>query len=383
MKRRSFRFSFSAARCWGVVLKEFLQLKRDRVTFAMVVGIPVMLLILFGYAINMDPKHLKTTMIDADRSEFSRSFIMAMRNSAYFDFVGELDTEAEGEAALARGDVQFVVNIPSDFSRQLARGERPVVLVVADATDPAAASNAIGAVLRLADSVAWKDVSGPLARWNGAAAPFDVQVHRRYNPEGITQYNIVPGLMGIILTMTMVMLTGLAMTRERERGTMENLLATPVRPLEVLTGKIVPYIFIGIIQATIILVAAIVLFHVPFVGGLVQLYGVLLTYVAATLTVGIAISSLASNQLQGVQLTFFFFLPNVLLSGFMFPFYGMPQWAQVIAHALPMTYFNRLVRGIMLKGNGWLDLWPNLWPLMLFTLIMMGIALKFYRRTLD
>ncbi|MCL2871789.1 MAG: ABC transporter permease [Betaproteobacteria bacterium] len=383
MSRRSFLFSFSTARCWGVVLKEFLQLKRDRVTFAMVVGIPVMLLILFGYAINMDPKHLKTTMIDADRSEFSRSFIMAMRNSAYFDFVGELDNEAEGEAALARGDVQFVVNIPSDFSRQLARGERPIVLVVADATDPAAASNAIGAVMRLADSVAWKDVSGPLAKLNGTTAPFDVQVHRRYNPEGITQYNIVPGLMGIILTMTMVMLTGLAMTRERERGTMENLLATPVRPLEVLTGKIVPYIFIGIIQASIILVAAIVLFHVPFVGGIVELYGVLLIYVAATLTVGIAISSLASNQLQGVQLTFFFFLPNVLLSGFMFPFYGMPQWAQVIAHALPMTYFNRLVRGIMLKGNGWLDLWPNLWPLMLFTLIMMGIALKFYRRTLD
>ncbi|MDR2711062.1 MAG: ABC transporter permease [Burkholderiales bacterium] len=376
-------FFFSPARCWGIVLKEFLQLKRDRVTFAMVVGIPVMLLILFGYAINMDPKHLKTAMIDADRSEFSRSFIMAMRNSAYFDFVGELNNEAEGEAAVTRGDVQFVVNIPSDFSKRLARGERPTVLVVADATDPAAASNAIGAVTRLADSVAWKDLGGTLAKLNVPVAPFEVQVHRRYNPEGITQYNIVPGLMGIILTMTMVMLTGLAMTRERERGTMENLLATPVRPLEVLTGKIVPYIFIGIIQATIILVAAIVLFHVPFVGGIVELYSILLIYVAATLTVGIAISSLASNQLQGVQLTFFFFLPNVLLSGFMFPFYGMPKWAQVIAHALPMTYFNRLVRGIMLKGNGWLELWPNLWPLIAFTVILMGIALKFYRRTLD
>ncbi|MCL2298221.1 MAG: ABC transporter permease [Proteobacteria bacterium] len=383
MNRRSSLFTFSLARCWGVVLKEFLQLKRDRLTFAMVIGIPVMMLILFGYAINMDPKHLKTMMIDADRSEFSRSFIMAMHNTAYFDFVGELNNEAEGEAALARGDVQFVVNIPSDFSRRLVRGERPVVLVIADATDPAAASNAIGAVTRLAESVAWKDLGGPLARLNGSPPLFDVQVHRRYNPEGITQYNIVPGLMGVILIMTMVMITGLAMTRERERGTMENLLATPVRPLEMLTGKIVPYIFIGLIQATIILLAAISLFNVPFVGGILELYVVLLIYIAAALTVGITISSLARNQLQGVQMTFFFFLPNVLLSGFMFPFYGMPKWAQVIAHVLPMTYFNRLVRGIMLKGNSWLDLWPNVWPLMLFTVILMGVALKFYRRTLD
>ncbi|MCL2309790.1 MAG: ABC transporter permease [Proteobacteria bacterium] len=383
MNRKPLSFSFSAARCWGVVLKEFLQLKRDRVTFAMVVGIPVMLLILFGYAINMDPKHLKTMMIDADRSEFSRSFIMAMHNAAYFDFIDELNSEAEGEAALVRGDAQFVVNIPSDFSRRLVRGERPAILVVADATDPAAASNAISAVTQLAESVARKDFSGPLAGLGGSTPPFEVRVHRRYNPEGITQYNIVPGLMGIILTMTMVMLTGLAMTRERERGTMENLLATPVRPLEMLTGKIVPYIFIGLIQATIILLAAIVLFGVPFVGGIIELYGILLIYIAAVLTVGIAISSLAHNQLQGVQLTFFFFLPNVLLSGFMFPFYGMPKWAQVIAHALPMTYFNRLVRGIMLKGNGWLELWPNVWPLMVFTAILMGVALKFYRRTLD
>ncbi|MDR0251190.1 MAG: ABC transporter permease, partial [Burkholderiales bacterium] len=246
MKRRPFLFSFSVGRFWGVVLKEFLQLKRDRVTFAVTLGIPVMLLILFGYAINMDPKHLKTMMIDADRSEFSRSFIMAMHNSAYFDFVGELNNEVEGEAVLARGDAQFVVNIPSDFSRRLARGERPAILVAADATDPAAASNAISAVTRLAESVAWKDLGGPLARLGESTPPlFEVHVHRRYNPEGITQYNIVPGLMGVILMMTMVMITGLAMTRERERGTMENLLATPVRPLEMLTGKIVPYIFIG------------------------------------------------------------------------------------------------------------------------------------------
>ncbi|MDR2173740.1 MAG: ABC transporter permease [Burkholderiales bacterium] len=381
MSRRS--FPFSATRCWGVVLKEFLQLKRDRVTFAMIVGMPVMMLILFGYAINMDPKNLKTMVFDADRSEFSRSFVTAMHNTGYFKFIDALNNEAEGEAALARGDAQFVVNIPSDFSRRLMRGERPAVLILADATDPAAASNAIDAVTRLAESVVWKDLGRPLTNASGSAPPFDVQVHRRYNPEGITQYNIVPGLMGVILLMTMVMMTGLAMTRERERGTMENLLATPARPLEVMTGKIVPYIFIGMLQATIILLAATMLFGVPFFGGIVELYGILLVYIAATLTVGITISSLARNQLQGVQLTFFFFLPNVLLSGFMFPFYGMPHWAQVIAHALPMTYFNRLVRGIMLKGNSWPDLWPDLWPLMAFTVILMGIALKFYRRTLD
>ncbi|MDR2016992.1 MAG: ABC transporter permease [Burkholderiales bacterium] len=383
MNRPPFLFAFSATRFWGVVRKEFLQLKRDRVTFAMIIGIPVMLLILFGYAINMDPKRLKTMVVDADRSEFSRSFIVAMHNTDYFDFIRELNNETEGEAALARGDAQFVVNIPSDFSRRLVRGERPALLVIADATDPAAASNAIGAVTQLVGSVAWKDLGGSLARLNGSPPPFEVLVHRRYNPEGITQYNIVPGLMGIILTMTMVMMTGLAMTRERERGTMENLLATPVRPLEMMTGKIVPYIFIGLLQASIILLAAIVLFGVPFVGGIVELYGILLAYIAATLTVGITISSLARNQLQGVQMTFFFFLPNILISGFVFPFYGMPYWAQVIAHALPMTYFNRLVRGIMLKGNSWPDLWPDLWPLMAFTVILMGIALKFYRRTLD
>ncbi|MDR0770690.1 MAG: ABC transporter permease [Burkholderiales bacterium] len=381
MSRRP--FFFSVARFWGIVRKEFLQLKRDRVTLAVTIGIPVMLLILFGYAINMDPKNLKTMMIDADRSEFSRSFIMAMHNTGYFKFVGELNNEEEGEEALARGDTQFVVNIPSDFSRQLVRGERPAVLIIADATDPAAASNAIGAVTRLAESVGWKDFGGPLTTLHGSALPFEVLVHRRYNPEGITQYNIVPGLMGVILMMTMVMITGLAMVRERERGTMENLLATPVRPLEVMTGKIVPYIFIGMIQASIILLAAILLFSVPFVGGIVELYVILLVYIAAALTVGITISSLSMNQLQSVQLTFFFFLPNVLLSGFMFPFYGMPYWAQVIAHGLPMTYFNRLVRGIMLKGNSWPDLWTDLWPLMAFTVILMGVALKFYRRTLD
>jgi len=238
-------------------------------------------------------------------------------------------------------------------------------------------------VQQLVSSVAAKDLKGPLSALGGGAPAFEVRMHKLYNPEGITQRNIVPGLMGVILSMTMVMMTGLAMTRERERGTMENLLATPVHPLEVMTGKIVPYIFIGLIQATIILIASRYLFGVPVVGSLVTLYVVILLFVAANLTVGITLSSIAQNQLQAMQLTFFYFLPTMLLSGFMFPFRGMPPWAQTVGSALPMTYFNRLIRGILLKGNTWPDLWPDLWPLLAFTFIVMTIAVRTYRKTLD
>ena len=377
------RESFSVARWWSIVLKEFLQLRRDRVTFAMIVGVPIIQLALFGFAINTDPKHLPTAVIVADSSPFARSFIAAMRNSAYFDIVAALPDEAAGRHALARGDVQFVLSVPADFSKRLLRGEHPSLLVEADATDPVATASAIGALPGLVQPVADKDLTGPLAHLNGRPAAFDVVLHRLYNPEGITQYNVVPGLMGVILTMTMVMMTGLAITRERERGTMENLLATPVRPLEVMTGKIVPYVFIGLIQVSIILAAARYVFEVPFVGGVAAIYLSALLFIAANLTVGITLSSLAQNQLQAMQLAVFYFLPNILLSGFMFPFAGMPKWAQFIGNLLPLTYFNRLVRGILLKGNGWADLWPSVWPVALFTVVVMGIALRFYRRTLD
>ncbi|RQR36108.1 ABC transporter permease [Burkholderia sp. Bp9143] len=377
------RESFSVARWWSIVMKEFLQLRRDRVTFAMIVGVPIIQLALFGFAINTDPKHLPTAVIVADSSPFARSFIAAMRNSAYFDIVATLPDEAAGRHALARGDVQFVLSVPAEFSKRLLRGERPSLLVEADATDPVATASAIGALPGLVKPVADKDLTGPLAHLNGRPAAFDVVLHRLYNPEGITQYNVVPGLMGVILTMTMVMMTGLAITRERERGTMENLLATPVRPLEVMTGKIVPYVFIGLIQVSIILVAARYVFHVPFVGGMFAIYLSALLFIAANLTVGITLSSLAQNQLQSMQLAVFYFLPNILLSGFMFPFAGMPKWAQFIGNLLPLTYFNRLVRGILLKGNSWADLWPSVWPVALFTLVVMGVALRFYRRTLD
>jgi ABC-2 type transport system permease protein len=374
---------FSLGRWWGIVLKEFLQLRRDRITFGMVVGVPIIQLVLFGYAINTDPKSLPTAVVSADQSEFTRSYLAAMKTSGYFAFSGELQSEDAARAALARGDVQFVVNIPADFTRRLLRGERPALLIETDATDPAASGAAIASVQDLVGSVARKDLNGALAPLAGGPPLFEVRVHKLYNPEGITQHNIVPGLMGIILTMTMVMMTGLAMTRERERGTMENLLATPAQPLEVMTGKIVPYIFIGLIQSTIILLAAITLFGVPFVGSAIILYAVALLFIAANLTVGITLSSLAQNQLQALQLTFFYFMPSILLSGFMFPFRGMPGWAQVLGELLPATYFMRLVRGVLLKGNGWADLWPDIWPLMVFTVVVMGIAVIFYRRTLD
>ncbi|KWA22571.1 ABC transporter permease [Burkholderia territorii] len=377
------RESFSVARWWSIVLKEFLQLRRDRVTFAMIVGVPIIQLALFGFAINTDPKHLPTAVIVADSSPFARSFVAAMRNSAYFDIVATLPDETAGRHALARGDVQFVLSVPADFSKRLLRGERPSLLVEADATDPVATASAIGALPGLVQPVADKDLTGPLAHLNGRPAAFDVVLHRLYNPEGITQYNVVPGLMGVILTMTMVMMTGLAITRERERGTMENLLATPVRPLEVMTGKIVPYVFIGLIQVSIILAAARYVFDVPFVGGVFAIYLSALLFIAANLTVGITLSSLAQNQLQAMQLAVFYFLPNMLLSGFMFPFAGMPKWAQFVGNLLPLTYFNRLVRGVLLKGNDWADLWPSVWPVAVFTLVVMGIALRFYRRTLD
>jgi ABC-2 type transport system permease protein len=374
---------FSITRWWGIVLKEFLQLKRDRITFGMVVGMPIIMLIVFGYAINTDPRHLHTAVLRGDQSEFTRSYLAAMRTSGYFEFVKELASEEDARAALARGDVQFVVNIPADFTRRLLRGERPAMLIEADATDPAAAGAAIASVRELALSVSKKDLTGALRPLAAGEPPFDVRVHKLYNPEGLTQHNIVPGLMGVILTMTMVMMTGLAMTRERERGTMENLLATPAQPLEVMTGKIVPYIFIGLIQSSIILLAAVYLFRVPFVGSVLVLYSVALLFIAAQLTIGITISSLAQNQLQAMQLTFFYFLPTMLLSGFMFPFQGMPGWAQGVGGVLPATYFMRLVRGILLKGNDWADLWPNIWPVMLFTVVVMSIALIFYRKTLD
>ena len=375
--------AFSWSRWVGIIVKEFIQLKRDRLTFGMIIGIPVLQLILFGYAINADPKRLPTAVLAADASPYSRSLLAAMQTSGYFRIDRQAASEDEIEDLLAHGRVQFAVTIPENFGRKLVRGERPVLLVEADASDPSATGNAIAALGQLANTALARDLQGPLAELAPRAPPFDVRVHRRYNPEGVTAYNIVPGLIGTILTMTMVLMTGLAMTRERERGTFENLLSTPALPIEVMTGKIVPYILIGLIQVTLIIIAALLLFEVPMQGNPLLLYFVVLLFIAANLTLGITFSSIARNQLQAMQMTFFFFLPSILLSGFMFPFRGMPEWAQWIGSLLPLTHFLVLVRGIMLKGNVLADLWPQLWPIAAFMLVVIAIGLAFYKRTLD
>ena len=377
----SARFSWS--RIGAMLAKEFIQLRRDRLTFAMMVGIPLIQLVLFGYAINTDPKHLPTAVLSADQSPFSRSFVRALENSGYFRIVDSIDSEADANRLLALGDVQFVVTIPENFSRKLQRGERPLLLVEADATDPAATSNALAALLNLNQTALKRDLEGSLAQFQNGLPPFEVRVQRRYNPEGITQYNIVPGLMGVILTMTMVMMTSIAVTREHERGTLENLLATPVKPAEVMLGKIFPYIIIGYVQVALILGAATLLFHVPFLGSLTLLSFALVLFMAAHLAVGFTFSTIAKNQMQAMQMTFFFYLPSLLLSGFMFPFRGMPSWAQWIGEVFPLTHFLRIVRGILLKGNGLAEITPNLWPIALFLAIVATVALRRYRETLD
>jgi ABC-2 type transport system permease protein len=373
---------FSLSRWLGIMVKEFIQLKRDRLTFGMIIGIPVLQLILFGYAINADPKRLPTAVLAADASPYARTLVSALQTSGYFHLSHQAASEQEIESLLDRGEVQFAVTIPQNIGRKLVRGERPVLLVEADASDPSATGNAIAALGQIALSLN-RDLQGSLAELKAVAPPVDIRVHRRYNPEGVTAYNIVPGLVGTILTMTMVLMTGLAMTRERERGTFENLLSTPALPVEVMTGKIVPYILIGLIQVSLILAAALLLFEVPMQGSVVLLYLVVSLFIAANLTLGITFSSIARNQLQAMQMTFFFFLPSILLSGFMFPFRGMPEWAQWLGSALPLTHFLVLVRGIMLKGNGLADLWPQIWPIVAFMLVVIAIGLRTYKRTLD
>jgi ABC-2 type transport system permease protein len=373
----------SWSRLLAILIKEIRQVRRDRLTFGMMVGVPIVQLILFGFAINSDPKHLPAALVVADQSEFSRSFVAGLENSDYFRITHRLASAAEGDRLLASGSVQFVLVVPPDFSRKLIRGERPVMLLAADATDPAATGNAIAAINGIGQRAVGRELYGPLASLRPIEPPFEVRVQRRYNPEGLTSYNVVPGLIGVILTMTMVMMTSLAMTRERERGTMENLLATPARPIEVMLGKIAPYILIGYVQVLVILVAARLLFDVPMVGSLMLLSLALVVFIAANLAVGFAFSTIARNQLQAMQLTFFFFLPSMLLTGFMFPFRGMPQWAQAIGEALPLTHFLRIVRGILLKGNGLTEVAIHLWPIAIFALAAGAVALKRYRQTLD
>ena len=374
---------FSPFRLLAVVRKEFIQMRRDRLTFAMIVGIPLMQMMLFGFAINSDPKHLPTVIQTADTSPFTRAIVAALHHSSYFQLIAQTETEAEASQLLAAGDVQFVISIPQDFTHRLLRGEQPSILLEADATDPAATSNALAALTQIQQQALQPLLRGPLSDLQAGVTPFQFTVHRLYNPEGITQYNIVPGLMGVILTMTMIIMTSLALTRETERGTMENLLSMPVTPLEVMVGKIVPFIVVGYLQVAVILLGARFIFGVPMLGSISLLLMGTLIFIIANLTVGITFSSLARNQTQAMQMSFFFFLPSILLSGFMFPFRGMPQWAQYLGEILPLTHFLRLVRGVLLKGNGWHLMLEHIWPLLVFFSVMMLVGLLRYRRTLD
>ena len=374
--------SLSMSRVAAILIKELIQMRRDRLTFAMIIGIPIIQLTLFGFAINNDPKHLPTALYVHDHTAYTRSIINALENSSYFDLVAANRTEAEGDAQLLRGDVAFVITIPDGFTKALLRGESPQLLIEADATDPSASINAIAVLPQLVNSAFRYQRLAP-AGLITTPPLFETIIHRRFNPEGITQYNIVPGLLGVILTMTMVMMTAMALTREVERGTIENLLAMPSRPAEVMSGKLLPYFLVGGIQVLLILGMARLVFNVPMLGSYPLLISVIAVFVASLAALGYLISSVARSQMQAMQMTFFFFLPSILLSGFMFPFRGMPQWAQWIGEVLPLTHFLRLARGVILKGAELSEVTPHIWPLLLFTALVTTLALKRYRQTLD
>ncbi len=368
-------------RLWAMVLKEVIQMRRDRMTFAMMLAIPILQLVLFGYAINTDPRDLPTAVLARDQGPLTRSLVAAVRNTGYFDIAYQVRSPAEMDALISSGKVLFGIEIPADFERNVRRGEQPFVLVIADASDPTATGGAISALQGIIPQALTRELRGPTAMNDQSA--FRLRIHRRYNPEGETQLNIVPGLLGVILTMTMMLFTALAVTREIERGTMENLLSMPIKPVEIMLGKILPFVAVGFIQMAIILLAARFLFGVPMEGSLALLVALTTLFAGANLAVGYTFSTIARNQLQAVQMTFMFFLPNILLSGFMFPFAGMPGWAQAIGEVLPLTHFLRIARGIMLKGNGVTDMEVDVIALVVFMLAAMGLALFRFRTTLD
>ena len=367
----------------AMISKEVRQLRRDRLTFAMMFGVPIMQLLLFGYAIDTDPHNLPTAVIAADESTITRTILSALSSTGYMRFTHRPRSEAEANSLLQNGEVQFVVTIPSDFTRRLVRGERAQVLIDADATDPLAAANPLAAAQPAIDQALTRDLVGPLARLQAKPDAVELVLQRRYNPEGKARLNIVPGLLAVILTMTMVMMTALAVTRERERGTMENLLAMPVRPIEVMIGKIVPYIAIGAVQVVVILVVSWLLFGVGVRGSLVLFCLGTALFITVNLAIGFTISTVTQNQLQAMQASVFILLPSILLSGFMFPFRGMPQWAQWIGEGLPATHFMRIVRGLMLKGAGFGSISAELAALLAILLIVSTLAISRYRVTLD
>ncbi|MFT3673035.1 ABC transporter permease [Aestuariivirga sp.] len=370
-------------RLWAMMTKEAQQLRRDRMTFAMMFVMPIVQLVLFGFAINTDPKGLPAAIISYEQSSLSRALVSAIGNTGYFAFVKEPATEADANTLLQTGEVQFVLTIPRNLTRDVARGETPSVLIEADATDPATIGPALSAVNAAVSQTLAREMTGAFSRFQAGTPAVDVRLHRRYNPEGITRYNIVPGLLGIILTMTMVMMTALAVTREYERGTMENLLAMPVRPIEVMAGKIAPYVLIGTAQVLVVLIAAKVLFGVPFVGSPLVFTGAVVIFLTVNLAIGFTFSTIARNQLQAVQMSFFFLMPAILLSGFAFPFRGMPGWAQVIGELMPATHFIRIVRGVMLKGATLPQIGNEIAVMLFMLVIVVVVAISRYRVTLD
>ena len=364
---------------WAVLIKEFIQLRRDRVSFAMIIMIPLIQLLLFGYAINTTPRDLPTAVLLQENSDLARSILAALQNTKYFKVTQLPRNEAEFDQLLASGKVLFAVEIPANFERAVRRGDRPAMLVAADATDPVAAGSALSALGQLVQSALSHDRAIPV----GTALPFEIRTHARYDPAAVTQLNIVPGLVGTILTMTMLIFTALSVTREIERGTMETLLAMPISPVEIMLGKIIPYIAVGITQATMIIAIGVLLFGVPLVGSLGMLATLSTLFIATNLSIGYTFSTVAQNQLQAMQMTIMWFLPNILLSGFMFPFAGMPAWAQWIGEALPLTHYLRIVRAVMLKGSSVADLRYDAAALFVLMLVAMAIAVTRFRRTLD
>jgi ABC-2 type transport system permease protein len=377
------KFRKSLFRVWAMVQKEFVQMRRDRVTLGMIVSIPLIQLIMFGFAINLNPSNLPAAVVGDVNNIFAQKILVAMKNSTYFKFLNPTSTEEEAQEYLNTGKVQFVVNFPENFAKNIIRGKSPKVLLQADATDPAATGRAVSVFENLAKSVLNDDLVGSLDYLKPYKLPYTPIVHSVYNPLAITAYNIVPGLLGVVLTMTLVIITALVITKEYEFGTMENLLATPLHPLEVMLGKIIPYVIVGYIQVSLILFMAKFIFAVPMQGSLILLFIMCFPYIIANLSVGLTFSTIASNQLQAVQSAMFFFLPSILLSGFMFPFRGMPTWAQYVGDALPLTHFLIIVRGILLKGNGFIEVYKELFPIAIFTIFVMCIAFFRYRKTLD
>ncbi|MFQ5621790.1 MAG: ABC transporter permease [Paracoccaceae bacterium] len=374
---------FSLRRLFAMLRKEFIQMRRDRITFAMMLGVPLMQLVLFGFAINNDPKALPAALVVTSVDPYSRAIVSALELTGYYRFEHVARSAAEAEALIQSGDVAFVVTIPSDFGRRVIRGDSPRILIEADATDPASASGAISTLGTVAAQALLRETGQQAEARAAALRRLDVVVHKRYNPEGISQYNIVPGLLGVILQMTMVMMTAMGLTRETERGTMENLLAMPTRPIEVMLGKVLPYLVVGAVQVAVVLAASRGMFNVPFVGALGDLLTAVFIFVLALVLLGYAISTLAKNQMQAMQLTFFFFLPSLLLSGFMFPFRGMPGWAQILGEAFPLTHFIRAIRAVMLKGAELPAISREVTALLIFVALYALLALLRFRRTLD